>query len=162
MTYKEMRKFWGPGHNNYYPSESFVRALSGTHPNVVVRWCNDRQRWELLELIEKQGPADRLILDGAERCGRDLYLMRICWCEVEDPDPDAIGDYLPLGHHLFQKLYDRDVQAQGGEAQFLANIRAERQKVTDDKIKQRKDWLYDFSRSAASYLRKVPEHMRGY
>jgi hypothetical protein len=161
MFYEEMRRYWTPGHNNYYPPESFVRSLAGTHPNVVVRWCNDRQRWELLELVDKPGDPVALLLDGAERVGLELYLAHILWCEEPTTD-DSVGDYLPLGAHLLKRLKSLDVHAAGGKKAFLAGVQGERKASQQALINERKDYLYDFSRSAARYLRKCPEHLRGY
>jgi hypothetical protein len=136
---RAMEARWcGPGHNERRPPASFVRELKTYDDKLVVRWDNQKQRWQIACEDDRPNGPDGLML-------QHLFMV------VNDD-----GSYRELDGRVFERLHAMDKQRPHWYSQYLA----ERKALKAGERKELSDYSAGLSREVARYITTRPSDRR--
>ena len=143
MDAKKMCQYWGEGHNVRLPPAGFVAALHASFPELLVRWDNAMERWQICEIVERRTSVGRRIME--------VML-------VQGPN----GEPRELDQRVLERLHEMDTHFGEGKEAYLLKLREGRLKKKATDKADIDDRIREMSKEAGKYLVNCPEHLRGY
>lgn len=138
--YEEMVRRWcGEGYNGRLPPPVFTQELKLLDRRLVVRWCDEIERWQIL--WEDAHPGS----DGT-------FLLLLFNVEEDD------GGYRDLDGRVLERLKASDTWAEDKQQDWLRKLREERAKREQDKKNWRHDYLLGLAKEQARFIRSRPSH----
>lgn len=131
-------RWCGPGYNERKPPPSFVRDLKTYDDQLVVRWHNLKQRWQVA--VEDPRPAGP---EGA-------LLQHLFFVENDD------GSYRDLDRRVFDYLHAMDKNRNRWYQDYLAERKAQKA----GQRKELSDYSEGLSREVAHFIRSRPTDKR--
>jgi len=131
-------RWCGPGFNERRPPPSFVRELKVYDDKLVVRWHNQKQRWQIA--CEDDRP-----------CGPGGVLVQHLFFVQEDD-----GSYRDVDNRVFDYLHAMDKNRSSWYQEYLAERKARKA----GQKRELSDYADGMGREVANFVRSRPSHKR--